>query len=93
MHLPNVTVHIHGCQTCGDTTPCGCSNQGSLGAQTLPNVQTPCNDTGNGCEEIVKTTCTLWDGPDIPEYGIKNGDSLTKVVTILLGELTNLKNA
>jgi len=41
-------------------------------------------DCFNGCVDIISDKCIEYTGPDIEELGIKSGDSLSRVIELLL---------
>jgi hypothetical protein len=46
-------------------------------------------DCFDGCVEIISDKCIEYTGPDIVELGIKTGDSLAKVIELLVEHFTS----
>jgi hypothetical protein len=88
MSLPviNVTVSLCSTHSC-PTSVCGCPVQSSEPVQHLPEANVPCNT--EGCADYPGANCILWPGPDIALWGIKKGDPLTKVITVILQAFAN----
>lgn len=90
MSFPNMTIQSQGCNTCGQTqTSCSCESvsQSTLAIQTLPRPVTP-SDAESIPAEYYSTDQITWAGADNDVLGIKNGDTLTKVLNILMTAIT-----
>lgn len=49
-----------------------------------------CSGCFDGCNEVGSTNCSKYTGPDIPELGIENGDSLTTVISKITTIITSV---
>jgi len=58
--------------------PCCCPTE-----PTTTTTTTLCPD-GTICEEVIQSDCVIYNGFDLSCYGIKQGDSLTNILEILL---------
>jgi hypothetical protein len=61
--------------------PCICGAAVST-TSTSTTTTTTCN--GEPCEEAVDPRCIIYNGPDIPCYGIKDGDSAADILEIII---------
>lgn len=93
-YTPQINIYNQGTVQCGcgsgrTVTDCGCSAQGQSAypIQSLPAPTLPCDPMSGVPADYTTTDAVLWPGPDIPSKGIKKGDSLTKVVNIIIQAL------
>lgn len=49
-----------------------------------------CSGCFDGCKEVDSTNCSKYTGPDIPELGIENGDSLTTIISKITTVITSI---
>lgn len=74
------------CPTCNSSfNSCSCSKtaQGTTPIQSLPKPTAPCNNEAVPAE-YYSSDHILWAGADNDVLGIKNGDTLTKVLNIIM---------
>lgn len=74
---------------CGD--PCCTSCQQSLPVETTTTTTTLCPDAIL-CDNAYALNCLIYNGPDYPCYGVKNGDSALDIIKIILGHFNPVCN-
>lgn len=61
--------------------PCCCQPGPTTTSSTTTTTLCP---NGELCEEVVDPRCIIYNGPDIPCYGIKTGDSAADILDIII---------
>lgn len=95
--MNKITFEINtGCNTCGNSLTlepvnggCGCQHVAVPTVAPTPN--SPCVECEDPCDDLYPTDCLPYNGADIAQLGIMNGDKLTKIIVTLAAEIVNLK--
>jgi len=61
--------------------PCCCQPGTTTTSSTTTTTLCP---NGEVCEEVVDPRCIIYNGPDLPCYGIKKGDSAADILEIII---------
>jgi hypothetical protein len=70
------------CNDCADICNCGCKV--TTTTTCIPVAEKPCMIY---CDDLLLSECIVYDGPDLSCYGVNNGDTLEKILNLVIEKI------